>query len=155
MAKIAINGFGRIGRLFFKAALGMPGMEIVAINDLGDVENLSYLLKYDSVYGRYPKEIKADAQNGKLIVDGAEVKFLQVKDPTQLTLEKPGGLEEFGRPRRGSQVVEQAGRGVGVIDGEFAGESVQQIARRGWKGAGRREDVGQVVAQPHDLGSYV
>ena len=77
------------------------------------------------------------------------------EEPTQLTLEKPGGLEEFGRPRRGSQVVEQAGRGVGVIDGEFAGESVQQIARRGWKGAGRREDVGQVVAQPHDLGARV
>ncbi len=82
--RIAINGFGRIGRLFFKAAFGNPNFEIVAINDLGDVENLAYLLKYDSVYGRYGKEIKADLPNGKLIVDGHEIAFLQVKDPTQL-----------------------------------------------------------------------
>jgi len=94
MTKIAINGFGRIGRLFFKAALEMPNMEVVAINDLGDVENLAYLLKYDTVYGRYEKEVKADVvpssaeasdgKGGKLIVDGKEVKFLQIKDPAQL-----------------------------------------------------------------------
>ena len=83
-ARIAINGFGRIGRLFFKAAFENPHFEIVALNDLGDVENLAYLLKYDSVYGRYGKEIKADLPNGKLVVDGKEIAFLQVKDPTQL-----------------------------------------------------------------------
>ena len=83
-ARIAINGFGRIGRLFFRAAFGSPDIEIVAINDLGDVENLAYLLKYDTVYGRYAKDVKADVAGGKLIVDGTEVKFLQVKDPTQL-----------------------------------------------------------------------
>jgi glyceraldehyde 3-phosphate dehydrogenase len=83
-ARIAINGFGRIGRLFFRAALGLPDVEIVAINDLGDVENLAYLLKYDTVYGRYAKDVKADVAGGKLIVDGVEVKFLQVKDPAQL-----------------------------------------------------------------------
>ncbi|HUC31669.1 MAG TPA: glyceraldehyde 3-phosphate dehydrogenase NAD-binding domain-containing protein [Candidatus Paceibacterota bacterium] len=82
--RIAINGFGRIGRLFFKAAFELPGIEIVALNDLGDVENLAYLLKYDTVYGRFEKEIKADLPNGKLTVDGKEINFLQVKDPTQL-----------------------------------------------------------------------
>lgn len=82
--RIAINGFGRIGRLFFKAAYEVPDLEIVAINDLGDVENLAYLLKYDSVYGRYGKEVKADLAGGKLVVGGTEVKFLQVKDPTAL-----------------------------------------------------------------------
>ena len=82
--RIAINGFGRIGRLFFKAAFELPGMEIVALNDLGDVENLAYLLKYDTVYGRFDKEIKADLPNGKLTVDGKDVSFLQIKDPTQL-----------------------------------------------------------------------
>jgi glyceraldehyde 3-phosphate dehydrogenase len=82
--RVAINGFGRIGRLFFRAAFEMPDIEIVAINDLGDVENLAYLLKYDSVYRRYDKEVKADAANGKLIVDGREVAFIQVKDPTLL-----------------------------------------------------------------------
>ena len=67
-ARIAINGFGRIGRLFFKAAFESPDLEVVAVNDLGDVENLAYLLKYDTVYGRYDKEVRADPANGKLIV---------------------------------------------------------------------------------------
>lgn len=83
-ARVAINGFGRIGRLFFRQAFEMSDLEIVAINDLGDVENLAYLLKYDSVYGRYGKDIKADVANGKLIVDGKEINFIQVKDPTLL-----------------------------------------------------------------------
>jgi glyceraldehyde 3-phosphate dehydrogenase len=83
-ARVAINGFGRIGRLFFRQVFELSEIEIVAINDLGDVENLAYLLKYDSVYGRYGKEIKADAANGKLIVDGKEINFIQVKDPALL-----------------------------------------------------------------------
>jgi len=60
--KIAINGFGRIGRAFFKLALTKPELEIVAINDLGDPEMLVYLLKYDSVYGRFNKEISFVAE---------------------------------------------------------------------------------------------
>ena len=83
-ARIAINGFGRIGRLFFKAAMESPNLEVVVINDLGDVENLAYLLKYDSVYGRYGAEVRGDAAGGKLTVGDKEIKFLQVKDPTQL-----------------------------------------------------------------------
>ena len=58
MIKIAINGFGRIGRLFFRHVFDNPQIEIVAINDLGDCENLAYLLKYDTVYGRFDKEVK-------------------------------------------------------------------------------------------------
>lgn len=96
-SRIAINGFGRIGRLFFRAALAVPDIEIVAINDLGDVENLAYLLKYDTVYGRYDKAVKgnpavpaggvdggAAASEATLEVNGAPIKFLQIKDPTQL-----------------------------------------------------------------------
>src|SRR5277367_27457 len=87
-ARIAINGFGRIGRLFFRQAFEASDLEIVAINDLGDVENLAYLLKYDSVYGRYGKEIKTIAATagaaGKLVVDGKEISFIQVKDPALL-----------------------------------------------------------------------
>ncbi|MGD1003713.1 MAG: type I glyceraldehyde-3-phosphate dehydrogenase [Minisyncoccia bacterium] len=82
--RVAINGFGRIGRLFFKAAFEQPGIEIVALNDLGDVENLAYLLKYDTVYRRFDKDVKADMARGMLIVDGKEIAFLQIKDPTQL-----------------------------------------------------------------------
>lgn len=107
-ARIAINGFGRIGRLFFKAAFENPDFEIVALNDLGDVENLAYLLKYDSVYGRYGKEVKADLPNGKLIVDGREIAFLQVKDPTQLpwkdlnidiVVESTGLFDEYAKAK--------------------------------------------------------
>ena len=84
--RVAINGFGRIGRLFFKAAFELPDIEIVAMNDLGDVENLAYLLKYDTVYGRFDKEVKADLPNGKLIVAGKEISFLadQGSDPASV-----------------------------------------------------------------------
>ena len=81
-ARIAINGFGRIGRAFFKLAITKPELEVVAINDLGDLENLAYLLKYDSAYGRFDKEVSA--VGGKLVVAGQEYQFLQEKDATQL-----------------------------------------------------------------------
>jgi len=106
--KIAINGFGRIGRLFFRIAFEKPELEIVAINDLGDVENLAYLLKYDTVYGRYQKEIKIDIDEkaGKkfLVVDGKKIYFLQEKDPEKLpwkdldidiAVESTGAFESF------------------------------------------------------------
>lgn len=82
--RVAVNGFGRIGRLFFRQAFGREDMEIVALNDLGDAENLAYLLRYDTVYGRYDKEVRHDPAAGALIVDGTPVKFLQVKDPSAL-----------------------------------------------------------------------
>lgn len=80
--KIAINGFGRIGRIFFRQAFGAPDIEIAAINDLGGLENIAYLLKYDSVYGRYEKEIQAKA--GALVVDGRKIRFFSEKDPSRL-----------------------------------------------------------------------
>ncbi len=85
-ARVALNGFGRIGRLFLRAAFNTGGFDIVAINDLGDVANLAYLLKYDTVYGRYPHEVKGlENEKGKsLVVDGKEVVMLQEKDPLQL-----------------------------------------------------------------------
>ncbi len=80
--RIAINGFGRIGRIFFRQTFGQENIEIVAVNDLGSPENLAYLLKHDSVYGRYERNV--EAKNGSLWVDGKEIKVLQVKDPAQL-----------------------------------------------------------------------
>ncbi len=82
MTKIAINGFGRIGRLFFRQAFATEGIEIVAINDLGNLENLAYLLKYDTVYRIFDKEVKTDGEN--LIVDGKKIKFFQIKEATDL-----------------------------------------------------------------------
>lgn len=88
MARIAINGFGRIGRLFFRQAFGVKGIDIVAVNDLGDAENLAYLLKYDTVYGRYGKEVKT--KPGALVVEGKAVALLQEKDPAKLPWKKLG-----------------------------------------------------------------
>lgn len=92
LARVAINGFGRIGRLFFRQAFGVEGMEIAAINDLGDVPNLAYLLKYDTVYGRYGKEVWPDVLDGKqcLAVDGKKVLVLQEKDPAKLPWKELG-----------------------------------------------------------------
>lgn len=84
--RVAINGFGRIGRAFFKMAWERDDIEVVAVNDLGTIESLAYLLKYDSVYGRAPFTVEFGT--GSLIVtDGerkAEVKFLSSKDPSGL-----------------------------------------------------------------------
>lgn len=79
--RVAINGFGRIGRAFARLSHDR-GIEIVAVNDLGSLENLSYLLKYDTVYGRAPFSV--EAKDGALLVDGREVKFLSEKDPGAL-----------------------------------------------------------------------
>ena len=83
MARVAINGFGRIGRCFFRAARGRREFEIVALNDLASLENLVYLLKYDTVYGRAPFSVAA--QNGALIVDGAPISFTQEKELAKLS----------------------------------------------------------------------
>ena len=80
--RIAINGFGRIGRNAFKIAFARSDMEIVAVNDLTDTKTLSYLLKHDSNYGTYDKEVSADDKN--LIVDGQHIAVLAEKDPAAL-----------------------------------------------------------------------
>lgn len=80
--RVAINGFGRIGRQFFKVAFADTNVEIIAINDLGDLKNLAYLLQYDTVYGMYDKSIQV-IQN-KLEVEGKSITFLQEKDPANL-----------------------------------------------------------------------
>jgi len=82
MTKVAINGMGRIGRATLKIILDTPGLELVAINDIMDPDNLVYLLKYDTVYGRYEKP--ASIRDGYLVVDGKEYKFLSERDPSKL-----------------------------------------------------------------------
>lgn len=86
--RVAINGFGRIGRAFVRQVWDRPDVEIVAINDLGSIDNLAYLLKYDSVYGQAPFEVAA--ANGKLLIDGREVAFLSEKDPAVLPWKEMG-----------------------------------------------------------------
>ncbi len=80
--KVAINGCGRIGRAFLKLAIKNENIDIVAVNDLGSIENIAYLLKYDSAYGVSDLEISID--NGLLVVSGKKIKFLSERDPKNL-----------------------------------------------------------------------
>jgi glyceraldehyde 3-phosphate dehydrogenase len=88
MLKIAINGFGRIGRPVFKIAMERPDVEVVAINDLTDNKMLAHLLKYDSVFGVYNK--KVEATEDFISVDGQEIKALSEKDPKNLPWKEMG-----------------------------------------------------------------
>ena len=80
--RVGINGFGRIGRAMFRLSLADKNVEIVAINDLGDVSNFAYLLKYDSVYRTLGAEVSSEP--GALVVDGRKISFISEKDPTKL-----------------------------------------------------------------------
>jgi glyceraldehyde 3-phosphate dehydrogenase len=89
MIKIAINGFGRIGRPVFKKIIDShPDLEIVAINDLADIKTLAYLLKYDSIYGMYKKGVRI--QQDYLLVNGQKIKVFAEKDPSKLPWKKLG-----------------------------------------------------------------
>ncbi len=82
MIRIAINGFGRIGRCSFKQFLADPRFEVVGVNDLADLDDLAYLLKYDSVHGWYPR--KVSTRDDRLVVDDSEIQFTSDPDPAQL-----------------------------------------------------------------------
>jgi len=84
MLKVAINGFGRIGRPSLKIVFEKSDMEVVAINDLTNIETAAHLLKYDSSYGPWKREVIADAENKELIIDGTRIKYFSEKDPTAL-----------------------------------------------------------------------
>ncbi|HET9870179.1 MAG TPA: type I glyceraldehyde-3-phosphate dehydrogenase [bacterium] len=80
--KVGINGFGRIGRNVYRAAMGNPNIEIVAVNDLTDSKTLAHLLKYDSVLGNLHADIKA--AEGAILVNGKEIKVFSQRDPAQI-----------------------------------------------------------------------
>ena len=82
MAKVAINGLGRIGRAAFKIVMDTPELELVAVNDIVPADNLAYLIKFDTVYGRYSHKIEEDGKN--LIVDGKKYPVFSQRDPAQL-----------------------------------------------------------------------
>src|SRR3984957_5804314 len=83
-AKVAINGFGRIGRLVLRGILesGRKDIEVVAINDLGPVETNAHLLRYDSIHGRFPHAVKVEGDT--MVVDGHKIKVTAIKDPAEL-----------------------------------------------------------------------
>ena len=96
--KVGINGFGRIGRLVFRALAGRPSVEVVAVNDLFDADMLAYMLKYDSTQGPFPGKVAA--KGNLLIVNGREVPVLGEKEPAKLPWGKMGVdvvIESTGR----------------------------------------------------------
>ena len=86
--KLGINGFGRIGRIVFRATLKRDNVEVVAINDLLDVEHLAYLLEYDSVHGRYDGKI--EVKDGNLVVEGKTIRVTAERDPKNLKWNEAG-----------------------------------------------------------------
>ena len=80
--KVGINGFGRIGRNFFRIVHARPEFEIVAMNDLGDIPTMAHLLKHDSVFGKF--EGSVEAGDGALVVDGKSTRMFSERDPSKL-----------------------------------------------------------------------
>jgi glyceraldehyde 3-phosphate dehydrogenase len=123
--KVAINGFGRIGRNAFKIAFNHPELEIVAVNDLTSTDTLAYLLKHDSNYGTYHEEVASDEQN--LIVGGKKIRVTAEKDPALLPWKDLGidiVIESTGRFTKAEDASKhlQAGAQRVVISGPAKGE---------------------------------
>jgi len=106
--RIAINGFGRIGRLFLRQAFGKKNIDIVAINDLGEVDNLAYLLTHDTVYGRWDHKVTADTTKKTITIDGVTLQFVQEREMAKLpwkalgvdvVIEATGLFESFEKVR--------------------------------------------------------
>ena len=88
MSTVAINGLGRIGRAALKVLLDARGLDLVAVNDIADADNLAYLLKYDTVYGRYHREVSA--AEGELVVDGKRIPVLGEPEPGEPAMGRAG-----------------------------------------------------------------
>lgn len=84
MLKVAINGFGRIGRPAVKIIFEKKDAEVVAVNDLTDIDTMAHLLKYDSSYGVYHRNVTVDKENSEIIIDGKPIKYFSEKDPANL-----------------------------------------------------------------------
>jgi glyceraldehyde 3-phosphate dehydrogenase len=114
--RVAINGFGRIGRLVFKAAHDDSDVEIVAINDLTDAHTLAHLLKYDSVHGRYPEPVTFEGE--KLIAGKSEAKVLAERDPANLPwsdLNIDVVVESTGVFRKRAQIENHLNQGANKV----------------------------------------
>lgn len=128
--RVAINGLGRIGRAFLKVALKRSELQVVAVNDLGDLENLAYLLKYDTAYG--VSSFSVEIVDGKLVVDGQIISCYSEKDPTQLpwgelnidvVVESTGVFTEYAK----ANMHRQAGAKRVVISAPAKGDPVAGV----------------------------
>ncbi len=124
--KVGINGFGRIGRLVFRAAVNNPNIELVGINDLIDVDYMAYMLKYDSTHGRFNGEVSV--KDGKLIVNGNAIRVTAERDPANLKWNEVGA----------DYVVESTGL---FLDKETASKHIAAGAKRVVLSAPAKDDT--------------
>lgn len=106
MTKVGINGFGRIGREVFRVAFNNPEVEVVAINDLGDIKTLAHLLKYDSIHGIFDHEISIEGNC--IIVDGHKIEVFSCMDPAKIPWGEAGAeivVESTGRFTEGEKAA--------------------------------------------------
>jgi len=130
MAKIAINGLGRIGRAALKIVLDTPQLELVAVNDIAPIENIAYLLRYDTVYGRYGRAIETDGDD--LNIGGKRLHYYHEKDPARLPWASLGVdivLECTGvfTKKEGLEKHIEAGAGYVILSAPVTGEDVDTI----------------------------
>ena len=135
MTKVAINGFGRIGRLTFKTLLNNNDIEVVAINDLTDTKTLAHLLKYDSVHGRFPGTVEASADG--IIVNGKEIRIYAEREPAKLPWSALGV----------EIVLESTGR---FVDVEGAGGHLKAGAKKVVISAPAKGDITTIVLGVND-----
>lgn len=128
--RVAINGFGRIGRGFLRAAHTQNAFEVVALNDLGSLNNLAYLLKYDTVYGRAPFSV--EVAGGALVVGGKKIDFLQEKELTKLPWKEKAidivveSTGVFTDPAKAAGHIEAGAKRV-VISAPIKGEGAETV----------------------------
>jgi len=130
MTKVAINGMGRIGRAAFKILIETPELDLVAVNDIIPIENILYLLKYDTVYGRYEKDL--ELENNRLVMDGREISYLSQNDPAQLpwgNLEIDLVFECTGVFRKKEDLEKhlQAGASTVILSAPAKGEDIPSV----------------------------
>nr|WP_320133828.1 type I glyceraldehyde-3-phosphate dehydrogenase [uncultured Holophaga sp.] len=131
MTKVGINGFGRIGRMVFRAAIqNFPDIEIVGINDLLEPAYLAYMLQYDSVHGRFKGEVSVEGSN--LIVNGRKIRLTAAKDPAELKWDEVGA----------EIVVESTGL---FLTGETAAKHIQAGAKKVIMSAPSKDDTPMFV----------
>jgi glyceraldehyde 3-phosphate dehydrogenase len=130
MARIAINGLGRIGRAALKVVLETPQLELVAVNDIAPIDNIAYLLRYDTVYGRYRQAIETEAN--RLVIGGKRFPAYHEKDPAHLPWAKLGVdivLECTGVFTKRDDLSKhiQAGAGYVILSAPASGDDVDTV----------------------------
>jgi len=144
-SKVAINGLGRIGRAALKLAIDQPGLDVVAVNEIASLENMAYLLKYDTVYGRYERPV--EAVEDKLVIDGKPLVYLSERDPERLPwadLQVDLVLECTGRftGREDAEKHLRAGASWVVLSGPTKSPDVPTIVH----GVNRPDGESQVIS---------